>query len=678
MILRICVVIPTYNNNKTITKVVEDTLAQAPFPVVVVDDGSEIPVQSLLKTDDRVHVIRHEYNRGKGVAIQTAICYCMERGYTHMLTLDGDGQHLTSEIPKLVERAREYPWDLVIGHRNMGQHAGEVPSISKFGRNFSNFWVKYQTDQKISDSQSGLRIYPLFHLQNIKFWTRRFDFEIEVLIRLIWRGVGTQDVPVEVYYPPADERISHFNKLWDNIHITCLNILLVIISLLRAPKKAGITSVAMGLGVFIGCTPFFGFHTLIAAAVAFFFRLNAVFLILGTHISFAPLAPLLAAASIKVGQHLTGNTSVGIKNVSIQWLVGSTVVGTVLGTIIGIATYFVVRRFQKKRMKNNWNGKSRGGRIGNGFLKLILTNFGLKPVVFCFYFVIPYFYLFAPRARRASNQYWKNLRPEMGYWSRQWSVLKHLFKFALTLLDKLARSMNVHPGITGHSTGWENIIEATANGKGLILLSAHAGSWDLAASGLKGKGMAEKFHMVRYDGQQEWVPAQHISVNQEQQPIYKIKQVLDEGKTVGFMADRPLSYHFELVPFHGKLAPFDLAPFRIAAACRAQVIFTFGFNGGQNNYDFYATPAKTYEYKANQDKNLQCYEWLLDFVRTLEFYTKKYPDQWFNFYPFWSAVPMPPNENTASLTRSHLQEELLQPPRGGFVPEHRQVPNVEL
>src|SRR3954462_14898647 len=110
MILRTCICIPTYNKPTTIEKVVQDCLATTRFPIIVIDDGSTPAVS--LATNDRVSLIRLSENQGKGVALQRGIRECVARGFTHMLSIDGDGQHLASDIAKLVDTARENPWDL--------------------------------------------------------------------------------------------------------------------------------------------------------------------------------------------------------------------------------------------------------------------------------------------------------------------------------------------------------------------------------------------------------------------------------------------------------------------------------------------------------------------------------------------------------------------------------------
>ncbi|MCJ8277680.1 MAG: glycosyltransferase family 2 protein [Bdellovibrionales bacterium] len=231
--MKTLIVVPVFNCEPVIEKVISDLLAACDLPILVVDDGSTKAVESIVSlSDQRLTFLRFEKNQGKGVALQQAFKFGLEKGYTHILSFDGDGQHVASEVPSLIEKSQENPNDIVIGARKFKEG---VPGISQFGRKFSNFWVYYQSGQKVSDSQSGMRVYPLEPLSSFRFFTKRYDFEIEVLVRALWSGVAVTDVPVEVIYPK--ERISHFNKFRDNARITGLNILLIAYSLIFYQKS---------------------------------------------------------------------------------------------------------------------------------------------------------------------------------------------------------------------------------------------------------------------------------------------------------------------------------------------------------------------------------------------------------------------------------------------------------
>ena len=208
--MSICVVIPVYNS-PYILEVVKDVLRHG-YKVIVVDDGStqKVDVEAL-----HVELITHKTNMGKGEAILSGAKRAKELGFSSFVTMDADKQHLSSELIKLINVYKEDC--IVIGCRNFEDE--NVPKSSKFGRAFSNFWVNLETFKKLKDTQSGFRIYPISILDlNIK--NRRFDFEIEVLVLHSYEKKKIIDVDVECYYPPHEERISHFDKLKDNIRLS--------------------------------------------------------------------------------------------------------------------------------------------------------------------------------------------------------------------------------------------------------------------------------------------------------------------------------------------------------------------------------------------------------------------------------------------------------------------------
>jgi len=216
--MNVCVVIPVYNS-PYIIEVIKDVIDYG-YKIIVVDDGSDEKVD-IGNTD--IELIRHEVNMGKGEAILSGAKKAKELGFESFVTMDADKQHISSEISKLANAYKDGV--IVIGNRDFSDE--NVPDSSKFGRKFSNFWVKLETFKSLGDTQSGFRIYPVDILDlNIK--NRRFDFEIEVLALHSYRGGEIIDVEVECYYPPAEERISHFDKLKDNIRLSLVHTRLMI------------------------------------------------------------------------------------------------------------------------------------------------------------------------------------------------------------------------------------------------------------------------------------------------------------------------------------------------------------------------------------------------------------------------------------------------------------------
>lgn len=233
--MRFLVVIPHFNHERTLRKVVESALKEHP-DVAVFDDGSDCSPYPQLQGLS-VHFIRFEKNRGKGAVLREASQWAWQNGYTHLITMDADGQHSAADIPSLIGKAKQYPQALIIGVRNMGR---SVPFSSRFGRSFGGFWVHFQTGKKVRDIQSGLRVYPLEILQHISTWSRRYAFEVEIVVRALWGGFEVQEVPVEVCYP--SDRVSHFHKLKDNLRLTVLNTYLTLRSMLPIPHRKYLSS----------------------------------------------------------------------------------------------------------------------------------------------------------------------------------------------------------------------------------------------------------------------------------------------------------------------------------------------------------------------------------------------------------------------------------------------------
>ena len=217
---KIIIIIPTYNNPKTIKNVAFDVLNHG-YEVIIIDDGSDIPIIELFtkKEQKRINFVAHDINKGKGEAIISGTIKAKELGFTHVLSIDGDGQHLASEAKKLIDICDSDK--IIIGVRNFDLE--HVPNGSKFGRWFSNMWACWDTGQKITDSLSGYRIYPVSIL-DLYIKTSRYDWEMEVLVRHADAGKKIKEVIIECYYPTPEERVSHFKKFADTMAIVWVHI----------------------------------------------------------------------------------------------------------------------------------------------------------------------------------------------------------------------------------------------------------------------------------------------------------------------------------------------------------------------------------------------------------------------------------------------------------------------
>ena len=225
--LNCCILIPTYNNAQTLEKLIND-VSEYSGKIIVVNDGATDSTNHILAKFNNIHVVSYLNNKGKGFALRTGFEAACKRGFDYVITIDSDGQHFADDIPVFVEKLEMEKNSIIIGARNMNQDS--VPGKSNFGNRFSNLWFKFNTGISVPDTQSGFRLYPVKLLEGINFITPKYEFEVEVIVRAAWKGVGVIAVPVKVYYPPTEKRISHFRPVPDFSRVSVLNTFLVLIA----------------------------------------------------------------------------------------------------------------------------------------------------------------------------------------------------------------------------------------------------------------------------------------------------------------------------------------------------------------------------------------------------------------------------------------------------------------
>jgi glycosyltransferase involved in cell wall biosynthesis len=220
--LRLCVVIPTFNNRNTLEGVLKETLRYT-SSVIVVNDGSTDGTDEVLSGFEggAFTTVSRGFNRGKGRALGCGFDRAEELGFRGAVTIDADGQHFASEIERFVEGAEMFPGALLLGQRLV---VGDVPGRNRMAHRVSNFWFAVQTAYRFSDTQNGFRLYPLDAMKGMRPLTSRFEAELELLVRAAWRGIRIVPVPIRVFYPPEGERVSHFRPGRDFFRISVLNV----------------------------------------------------------------------------------------------------------------------------------------------------------------------------------------------------------------------------------------------------------------------------------------------------------------------------------------------------------------------------------------------------------------------------------------------------------------------
>ena len=209
---RFALIIPLYNHEEKVADVVLGVLKLG-WPVFVVDDGSTDSSYERIKAIGGIVILRHRENEGKGAAIRTGFAAAAQVA-DWAVTIDADGQHHPEDVTHLIRAIPENQRPIIIGRRE-GMLTPDIPWTSRFGRQFSNFWVWLSGGPRMTDSQSGMRLYPLPEAMNMKVKARRFQFEVEILVKAAWKGIPVIEAPIRVTYQPGSGRVSHFRPFVD-------------------------------------------------------------------------------------------------------------------------------------------------------------------------------------------------------------------------------------------------------------------------------------------------------------------------------------------------------------------------------------------------------------------------------------------------------------------------------
>lgn len=378
-----CVLIPTYNNQKTLQRVIDGVLEYADAKdVIVINDGATDGTADILASyANRIHVLKNEPNQGKGFSLRKGFKEAIRLGYDNAISIDSDGQHLPGDIPLFIEAAQAHPGALLMGSRNMEQEG--VPGKSSFGNKFSNFWFWFETGLTLPDTQTGFRLYPLEPLKKTRLFTTKFETEIEVIVKLAWKDVPVIPINIRVIYD-KNERVTHFRPFRDFTRISILNTWLVTLTLLwylprriflyiqkkglwKLIKEEAIKpgesnfskAISIGFGFFMGIVPIWGFQLLIGIPLSMYFRMNKVLFITAANISIPPMIPLIIFGSYKLGGLFYQN-GVQLSDISdltlesihvnfVQYFLGGTVLAIaagLLGFLSSLLLFNILRKPQ--------------------------------------------------------------------------------------------------------------------------------------------------------------------------------------------------------------------------------------------------------------------------------------------------------------------------------------------
>lgn len=237
--LKSCVLIPVYDHEHAIGAVIAAVLMHE-VPCILVDDGSSAACVKVLEelvtaAPEKIKLVRHAVNRGKGAAVLTGFKLAASEGYTHVLQIDADGQHCVADISKFLAAAAEHPAAIIAGYPVYDE---SVPSIRLYCRYLTHIWVWINTlSLEIKDSMCGFRVYPVGPVIALAARQKigsRMNFDTDILVRLYWEGLEVVNLPTRVAYPI--DGVSHFRAWSDNVLITRMHTTLFFGMLLRIPR----------------------------------------------------------------------------------------------------------------------------------------------------------------------------------------------------------------------------------------------------------------------------------------------------------------------------------------------------------------------------------------------------------------------------------------------------------
>lgn len=382
--LNAVVLVPTYNNERSLSTVL-NKLLEYTDRIIVVNDGSTDATSEILKQFPTIRTIGYPVNKGKGFALKTGFSAAREQGFRYLISIDSDGQHYPEDLLSFLTKIEEHPDALLIGARNLQQK--NMPKKNSFGNKFSNFWFHLFTGIHLPDTQSGYRLYPIQKMAKLRLLSNRYELELEVLVRSAWKNIPVLPVNVRVFYAEAEERVSHFRPGKDFTRISILNTLLFFPALIWFRPKRLILSInkknirhffkkhflntdesplrkslAVAFGVFMGIIPIWGYQFVSALLLAHLLKLNKAIVGVAANISIPPMIPLLLFGSLKTGQLVLGrnindnlfNQPINFSTIQqhlFEYIVGSFVFAVFMALVIGLLSFFLIRANAGRRLK---------------------------------------------------------------------------------------------------------------------------------------------------------------------------------------------------------------------------------------------------------------------------------------------------------------------------------------
>ncbi len=598
-----------------------------------------------------LHVISHEVEAGVS-HFQQVLQKAQVEEWTHIISVSHFEADVIQGLEALPDKLKISPFDFIF-------------FVSPYDVDEKNNALMQRLldlgDFDYRHLKTTTAVYPVFYVQDLTFKKEDGLDDLRILVDCLRNKRPYQTLTMESV-PDFKTQVGKWKE-------KLLDTWLVTLSSLHRDQRPIHSAVSFAVGAFLACTPFYGLQTALIIAVTMIGRLSFPVAFLGSQISLPPIYSLIVPLQLYVGFQITGTefTFEGplldvARNHFLAWFIGSMIVGGILSVAMGLIWYWVQKSSQEKKV--NWTGTMRGGKFGNHLMVFLLKSLGLKFSYFLLYFIVPYFYLFAPTARRGLNQYYKLREPETGWLGRQIQVLSHLYSFAQILVDQAYQASRESLSFDIQYTSG-NVLRQHHEPGARVMLFSHFGGWAISTQGFSRRQTQKPIHMIRYQTQDLSPDDVFRETNQSNlrpiairpgEPVFMaIHQVLREDGHLAIMGDRPFDNNFELKNFLGRLAPIPTTPFRLAKTYKAKLSFVSGF---RRSFKAYGLATETYDMET-----LSIDEAVNKYVEFLSQSIRDYPKQWFNLYSYWSSLPTLPNGYQCLPTKNQIlrQSKALTP-----------------
>lgn len=429
----------------------------------------------------------------------------------------------------------------------------------------------------------------------------------------------------------------------------------ILARLVREHSSTNRLAAGAALGAFIGCTPLIGLHAVIGTILSRWLRLNVLSVLAGTQVSLPFATPFIVFASVQTGHWLlTGSwlPTPGLRldpelatQFLVAWSLGSLVVGSATGAIAFVLVRGILSNIRKDTEAHPWSGRSRGNGFGYWLFLFLIRLFGRRFAYLALHPVVLFYFLFDRTGRRESRRFFDRLFGLQSFVQRQKNVWLHFTALGRSLVDRLLVLAGRAHAFETDGEGLEHLVRAHSEGRGVVLLSAHFGSWALAGHLLKGDLQPT---LVMYDNEAKAIreffrknpgesPPKIIVFNDGPTASIEVLRALRSNEVVAMLADRVAPGRPALsVPFAGGHARLPAGPFTIAALAGAPVVMTFNYKTAPHRLQLSIRPPISMHDAPQRSREAKATDTAQRFAQELEAIARKHPYQWFNFFDFWA------------------------------------------